>query len=353
MPSTFGVTTAYAALSLLTATVTCTHAHAHFHQKLTRSQPAAALEKRLSTMTYEGCYSSSGGLTDQGSYTYQTSGYCQQQCAPDNFAVLGLSGGSNCWCGDALPQSSSKVSDSKCSTPCNGFGEDNCGGDGFFSVYLTGTKDEADVPEYGGGGGSDSSSSSTSSVGSSSTTAVEPSSTTAAAADTSSSSSQTTQTHQPTQATTTQAPIVVTSAAPGTTVVVTQPATQVADASATSSPTEDSKSDGGGGGTNVAGVAAGVVVGVLAAAAIVAGIVLWIRHKKRQQAEEEYKRQNQVSDFMRGSDMREPKPPPTAYSQQSDSRLDPEAGRRNSAGSIADDQDYSRRILRVANPDSS
>ncbi|KAI7093112.1 hypothetical protein KC316_g21770 [Hortaea werneckii] len=147
MPSTFGVTTAYAALSLLTATVTCTHAHAHFHQKLTRSQPAAALEKRLSTMTYEGCYSSSGGLTDQGSYTYQTSGYCQQQCAPDNFAVLGLSGGSNCWCGDALPQSSSKVSDSKCSTPCNGFGEDNCGGDGFFSVYLTGTKDEADVPE--------------------------------------------------------------------------------------------------------------------------------------------------------------------------------------------------------------
>ncbi|RMY45614.1 hypothetical protein D0863_16010 [Hortaea werneckii] len=353
MPSTFGVTTAYAALSLLTATVTCTHAHAHFHQKLTRSQPAAALEKRLSTMTYEGCYSSSGGLTDQGSYTYQTSGYCQQQCAPDNFAVLGLSGGSNCWCGDALPQSSSKVSDSKCSTPCNGFGEDNCGGDGFFSVYLTGTKDEADVPEYGGGGGSDSSSSSTSSVGSSSTTAVEPSSTTAAAADTSSSSSQTTQTNQPTQATTTQAPIVVTSAAPGTTVVVTQPATQVADASATSSPTEDSKSDGGGGGTNVAGVAAGVVVGVLAAAAIVAGIVLWIRHKKRQQAEEEYKRQNQVSDFMRGSDMREPKPPPTAYSQQSDSRLDPEAGRRNSAGSIADDQDYSRRILRVANPDTS
>ncbi|KAI7266000.1 hypothetical protein KC345_g8296 [Hortaea werneckii] len=355
MPSTFGVTTAYAALSLLTATVTCTHAHAHFHQKLTRSQPAAAaaLEKRLSAMTYEGCYSSSAGLTDQGSYTYQTSGYCQEQCAPNNFAVMGLSGGSNCWCGNALPQSSNKVSDSKCSTPCNGYGQDNCGGDGFFSVYLTGTKDEADVPEYDGGG-SDSSSSSTSSVGSSSTTAVEPSSTTAAAADTSSSSSsQTTQPDQTNQATTTQVPVVVMSTAPGTTVVVTQPATQVADATATNTPTEDSKSDGGGGGTNVAGVAAGVVVGVLAAAAIVAGIVLWIRHKKRQQAEEEYKRQNQVSDFMRGSDMREPKPPPTAYSQQSDSRLDPEAGRRNSAGSIADDQDYSRRILRVANPDTS
>merc|ERR1711967_77140 len=122
-----------------------------------------------------------------------------EQCAPDNYAVMGLSGGSNCWCGNALPQSSNKVSDSKCSTPCNGYGQDNCGGDGFFSVYLTGTKDEADVPEYDGGG-SDSSSSSTSSVGSSSTTAVEPSSTTAAAADTSSSSSQTTQPDQTNQA---------------------------------------------------------------------------------------------------------------------------------------------------------
>ena len=149
---------------------------------------------------------------------------------------------------------------------------------------------------------------------------------------------------------------VITSAARGTTVIVTQPATQNLGTAPTAEPTEDSKNGGGGGSsTNVAGVAAGVVVGVLGAAAIVAAIVLWIRHKKRQAAEEEYKRSNQVSDFMAGRGMRgdgggsgEPKPPPSAYSQMSDQRLDPEAGRRNSAGSIADDQDYSRRILRVS-----
>jgi len=123
------------------------------------------------------------------------------------------------------------------------------------------------------------------------------------------------------------------------------PATQNAGQSSSPTPTPEKKS---GGGTNVAGVAAGVVVGVLAAAALAAGLILWIRHRKRQAAEEEYKRSNQVTDFMRGSHGNEPKPPPTAYSQMSDSRLDPEANaRRNSAGSIADDQDYSRRILRV------
>lgn len=72
-----------------------------------------------------------------------------------------------------------------------------------------------------------------------------------------------------------------------------------------------------------------------------------MRRKKKQAAEDEYKRSNQVSDFMRGGGER--KPPQTGYSQMSDSRLDPEAGqRRDSQGSIADNQDYSRRILRVS-----
>lgn len=48
----------------------------------------------------------------------------------------------------------------------------------------------------------------------------------------------------------------------------------------------------------------------------------------------------------------ERKNPGTSYSHHSDARLDPEAGRRNSVGSFMDDsQDYSRKILRVANPD--
>lgn len=87
-------------------------------------------------------------------------------------------------------------------------------------------------------------------------------------------------------------------------------------------------------------------MGVVALSGIIAGLFFFIRHKKRKEAEEDYKQRTQVSDFMRGANER--KPPGTGYSGYSDQRLDPEAGaRRNSVGSLADNQDYSRRILRV------
>lgn len=113
-------------------------------------------------------------------------------------------------------------------------------------------------------------------------------------------------------------------------------------------PSTEADSDNGGGSSpNVAGIAAGVVVGVVALAGLAIGLFFFMRHRKRKAAEEEYKR-TQVTDFMRhGGTSGEGKPPNTGYSNMSDQRLDPEAGRRNSAGSIADDQDYSRRILRV------
>jgi len=125
MPSTLGATTAYAAhtLAILSLFAATTIAHAHSPHFPSRSN----LSKRgLATMTYEGCYSSSSGLTDQGSYTYQTSGYCQPICVKQNQAVLATSGGSDCWCGDVLPPADSKVDDSNCNTPCNGYGSENC-----------------------------------------------------------------------------------------------------------------------------------------------------------------------------------------------------------------------------------
>jgi len=127
MPSTLPAKSAYAAhtlsiLSLLIATTT-THAHAHSPSLLSRS---TGVKRGLNAMTYQGCFSSSSGLSDQGSYTYQTSGYCQPICAKANQAVLGLSGGSDCWCGDVLPPADSKVDDSKCDSPCNGYDKENC-----------------------------------------------------------------------------------------------------------------------------------------------------------------------------------------------------------------------------------
>jgi len=63
-----------------------------------------------------------------------------------------------------------------------------------------------------------------------------------------------------------------------------------------------------------------------------------MRRRRNRQVEEEYRRNAAVSQFIGGG-----KPPTT------DTRLDPAvmAQRRMSDGSIADNQDYSRRILKV------
>lgn len=265
--------------------------------------PAAALAYRqYKTLVYEGCYSSSSGLTKNSSYTFNTKGYCQEQCVPMGMAVEATSNGDECWCGNSVPPASAKVDDDKCTTTCTGYGPEICGGDGLFSVYLTGTS--TDVPNAVSSGGSSPSSKSSSSPKSSATLSASPS--------------------------------VVTIG--GQTIVVTAPAQQTSGSSAKSS----------GGGPNKAAIAAGVVVGVVIIAAAAGGTFLYIRHRRRRQVEEEYRRNAAVSSFVNGG-----KPPASSGGGSSftDTRLDPSvmAQRRMSDGSIADNEDYSRRILKVTN----
>jgi hypothetical protein len=80
----------------------------------------------LRTMKSAGCYSSSTPLKDQGSNIYQSSGACQPICVDQNFAVMAMTEGSNCLCGDMLPSEDSKVSDDKCDTPCDGYDKEMC-----------------------------------------------------------------------------------------------------------------------------------------------------------------------------------------------------------------------------------
>lgn len=69
-----------------------------------------------------------------------------------------------------------------------------------------------------------------------------------------------------------------------------------------------------------------------------------MRRRRNAEIEEEHRRNAAVNAFINGS-----KPPSTSGSiSMTDSRLDPVmAHRRLSDGSIADNEDYSRRILRV------
>lgn len=106
----------------------------------------------------------------------------------------------------------------------------------------------------------------------------------------------------------------------------------------------DSDSDGGGGGANVGGIVGGVVAGVAVIALVVGGAFWFIRSRRNREIEEEHRRNAAVNSFIAGA-----KPPGSSGGiSMTDSRMDPGlAHRRMSDGSIADNQDYSRKILRV------
>ncbi|KAK3496128.1 WSC domain-containing protein [Neurospora crassa] len=221
-----------------------------------------------------------------------SSGLCQLWCGPKDKGGLGLkvaamSEGSECWCGDELPPTSSLTDTQDCNIPCSGYDLEYCGGSDTWSVYNLG---------YPGVKNSKPKVSSTSAV---------PSST--AAAKTSS----------------------VSSAVSEPTVTTTE-----------STLPDDTKK----GKSNTAGIVAGTVVAVVVVLSAVGGVFLFMRRKRNKEIEDEHRRNAAVNAFVG-------KPPSTSDGMSmADARLDPVlVQRRLSDGSIADNQDYSRRILRVTN----
>lgn len=244
--------------------------------------PTPTVTLPANAMSDIGCFETGVPLQDHGPYDFQSPGNCQLICIMLDKPVMGLTDGTNCWCGDLIPPESAQGQNSSCDTDCSGTDQNKCGGPSMWWVSLTGTTKNR-IQHYKGE--SSSSSSVTSTPASTATSAASQVATTSAAA-------------------------------------------------------EDNKSSS----PNKAGIAAGVVVGVVALAAIIAGVIFFLRNKRRREVEEEYRRQAAVNSFVSGGKLH------TSSSSMTDSRLDPEfMNRRQSNGSIADNEDYSRRILKVTN----
>jgi len=224
---------------------------------------------------------------------YNSRGKCNVRCRAEgkNVAATSLDA---CYCGDKYPPSSAKVADNKCTEPCPGFDKEACGGLHTYSVYNTGERVTVDESE------DVKSSSKSSQPASTTSTATVPSST---------------ETTAPAQ--TTSAPVETVSETP---------------------PPES--------GPNTVGIAVGVVCGILAVGAACGAAYFYMRRRRNEEIEEEHRRNAAVNAFITGG-----KPPGSSGGlSMSDSRLDPVmVNRRLSDGSIADNQDYSRRILRVTN----
>jgi cell wall integrity and stress response component len=243
----------------------------------------------LGSITTHGCYNSSGEMSLDATNQFNTDGICAQGCLAKGKPVA-ASYSKECWCGDKYPPKMTLVDDSQCTEPCPGFGEVACGGmtsDGVstWTVYNTGLVAR---------------------VADSDPSVVKPSSSASSSA-------------------------AATSAAQAT-------------SSASASPSQSAPPSSGGGG-NTVGIAVGVVVGVVVLLGI-AGVVFFIfRRRRNAEIEDEHRRNAAVNAFINGG-----KAPSTAGSLSiNDQRLDPVmANRRASSGSIDDNQDYSRRILRVS-----
>lgn len=80
----------------------------------------------LNSMKTMGCYSSYQPLVDYGSYIYQSTGNCQRVCVGLKKQVMALVNGESCYCGDLLPAKDTKVDDTECNTPCNGYNLATC-----------------------------------------------------------------------------------------------------------------------------------------------------------------------------------------------------------------------------------
>ncbi|OKO99867.1 Cell wall integrity and stress response component 4 [Penicillium subrubescens] len=289
------------------------------------ARPFAEAASSLAYCATDNTGSSFSAVSD----TYQSNGACEETCAD---YALGILQGKNCWCSNVAPSSSSRKSTSECSTGCPGYPDDSCGSasKGVYAyVKITGNS----VTSTEGGSSSSTTTSSTSSTTSDSTT--------------------------PTGSVVKE----TTSAGEVKTITVSAASqTGVQDSSsANAAATGSSKLSGG----SIAGIVIGVIGGLALVGALIF-LVFFYRKRARSAspipstADMTENRNSQASSFARGIF-------PQGHSHDlsgssslgrkhtfTDNRLKTDIypnGPRDSSVSLQDNEDYSRPVLRLTNPD--
>ncbi|KAJ5343177.1 uncharacterized protein N7506_003001 [Penicillium brevicompactum] len=316
------------------------------------AQPFASAASTLAYCASVNTGSSFSAVTD----TFQSNGACQTTCK--NYA-LGVLQGKRCWCTNVAPAKSSLADDtSDCDTGCPGYPSDSCGS-ASKAVYAYVAVSGNDVTSTAGGS---TSSSTTSSTSSSETTSAEPETVTVTASDFATSASKTTSTPSKSETSDTSASVAVETNSGGevkTITVAGSSATAGADnASANTSEADSSKLSGGS--------IAGIVIGVLGGLALVGALVFLIFfYRKRARSVSPIPSQDMTdnrtsrgSSFMRGFfPQGEGGPVPTRSGTTfTDNRMKTNTvlypnGPRDSSVSLQDNEDYSRPVLRLTNPD--
>ncbi|CCH41154.1 Receptor-type tyrosine-protein phosphatase alpha [Wickerhamomyces ciferrii] len=319
-----------------------------------------------------GCYSSlPSSFSDQSTFNFQSSSHCSDQCS--NYAYFALTKGNTCICGNSKPSGSTS---NDCNSKCFGYGQEMCGGDDAYSVYSTGNDSNEDdsSSSSSGSGNTDSTTSSSTSTSTSSTSTSStnsPTTTTNSQSTTTTSSSSNPTTTSNSNTSSKETVLTTNDGGKTSTVVQTVAATEsssptssnqqsssTSSSNASSSSSSDSKKDDDKGGkkTNLVGPVVGGVVGGVALVALISLLFFFLRRRTSTKRDAELADSAYYDAIKRdNSTVARPLSNPFLSKEDynTDQRLNPVmlGRRRISEGSLADEADYSRKILRVANPD--
>ncbi|KAJ5462835.1 ER membrane protein Wsc4 [Penicillium sp. IBT 31633x] len=291
------------------------------------------------------CASGNTGSSFQAvSDIYQSNGACITTCSKYAFGVLQ---GKRCWCTNVAPSESDRTKTSECDTSCPGYPNDSCGSasDGVFAYVEIGGHD---VTSTAGGSTSTSSKTTSSSSSSSSTSSTSSDQKTTAPATIS------TQTNSGGQVKT----------------ITVAGSTSTGNADANADSAKANTSDAGSSKLS-GGSIAGIVIGVIGGLALIGALIFLIFfYRKRSRAVSPVPSQDMTENASRGSSFMGGLFPRgngegvaaagagvgNAGATFTDRRMKTNTvlypnGARDSSISLQDNEDYSRPVLRLTNPD--
>ncbi|SGZ49470.1 CIC11C00000004991 [Sungouiella intermedia] len=337
-----------------------------------------------------GCYSSVDTSVARGYKENQSSSLCAELCGSD-YPYVAVKNGGYCFCLLSLP--TALTSSSNCNVKCNGYGFVMCGGANAYTVFTGNGEAAGELGAVGassaggnsvGASSADSSTaqasaspaaSATSSSTSSSSSSLPTSTSVSSSVPASSSSGSITTTPMTTNAASTS--VFTTTSGENGSVIYKTVTTQASPTSSSEANNHLSSKKS----TNVAPIVGGVVGGLAALALIGVGIFFFIRRRSDNDDDDEEEfyekgsgnlnagggssksrknRLNSVFDMPMSNPFAHPTDDfadkrlskMTQNGGLTDPRLNPVmmGRRRLSEGSLADETDYSRKILGVANP---
>ncbi|KAJ5653249.1 Carbohydrate-binding WSCsubgroup [Penicillium lividum] len=285
------------------------------HFSLLVSVALAVLPRTFATSSLAYCATeNTGASSNSSSYTYQSNGHCTGLCDDYAFGVL-LD--YECWCSNVAPASDTEKKHAECDSECPGYPDDSCGNStlGVYAyVSVTGNMATSTA--------SDSSSSTT--TGTSSSTI------------------------------TTAATVAYTTSSDGEVKTITVSGSSATSGLDSTTVSTSDKSSGLSGGS-----IAGIVVGVLGGLALVAALIFLVFfYRKRARSSSPVPSQDMADRTSQGSNWSRGVFPGGDLGRKAtftDNRMKSTTvypdGRRDSSVSLQDNEDYSRPVLRLTNPD--